>query len=249
MVNSGYDHMGVVLENRASGYSMGEKLKDKKGFVPIHAPYLDTSVAHAAGALYSTVEDLFLWNQALYTEKLVSKKTLDLMFSPHVETGIDIGDYGYGWWITQRGDARHVHHSGGVYGFRAHISRYPSEKICVIMLSNLDISPLKAVVDGLTAIAFGEPLPPVPQKGNRSDNKPAGKPKGKMTSKAERNARQIFSRLDADEDGKLTYVEFLALKGPREGKEQQFKTIDHDGNGVVSSEELAVYFNSPKTKQ
>jgi CubicO group peptidase (beta-lactamase class C family) len=63
MKNTGYDHFDAVLSKRASGYN-----KTPKGY--INAPYLDMSIPYAAGSLYSTVEDLYLWDRALYTDKL-----------------------------------------------------------------------------------------------------------------------------------------------------------------------------------
>ena len=50
---------------------------------------------YAAGGLYSTAGDLYKWDQALYTEKLVSKATLDAIFTPN------LSDYGYGWQIEK----------------------------------------------------------------------------------------------------------------------------------------------------
>ena len=75
MDDSGYDHAGTVLKNRASGY----EFPDGK---MANAPYVDMSIPHAAGALYSTVVDLYKWDRALYTEKLISKAGLARMFTP-----------------------------------------------------------------------------------------------------------------------------------------------------------------------
>jgi hypothetical protein len=59
------------LKNRATGY-------DKNVNEFKNSNYIDMSVPYAAGALYSTVEDLYLWDQALYTEKLMPRKYMDL---------------------------------------------------------------------------------------------------------------------------------------------------------------------------
>src|SRR5688572_29977769 len=56
MKNTGYDHFDTLIEKRATGYQ-----KTANGF--INAPYLDMSIPYAAGSLYSTVEDLYLWDQ------------------------------------------------------------------------------------------------------------------------------------------------------------------------------------------
>ncbi len=64
MNDSGYDNHPDILENRASGY-------ERQGMTYINAPYLDMGLPYAAGSLYSTVEDLYTWDQALYEDKLI----------------------------------------------------------------------------------------------------------------------------------------------------------------------------------
>ncbi len=143
MVNSGYDHPELILKNRAYGYHLeGDNL--------VNAPFLDMSRAHAAGALYSTVEDLFLWDQSLYTGKLVSNKSLAEIFAPFK------GNYGYGWYIATQFNRRVVYHSGGIEGFASHIARYPDEKLSIIILSNLSVAPVSKTGRELAAIVFGE---------------------------------------------------------------------------------------------
>src|SRR5215471_3449300 len=67
MKDTGYDHHEDILKRRATGY-------DKSPRGVINSPYLDMSLPYAAGSLYSTVEDLYLWDQALYTDKLLEPK-------------------------------------------------------------------------------------------------------------------------------------------------------------------------------
>ena len=68
------------------------------GLAPVNAMYIDMSIPHAAGALYSTVLDLLKWDRALDSEKLVSRKSLDAMFTPFKN------GYGYGWAINRKFD-------------------------------------------------------------------------------------------------------------------------------------------------
>ena len=75
MKNSGYDDPRPLVANRASGYR-------RAGSTFVNATYLDMGFPYSAGALYSTTEDLFLWDKALYTEKLISRKSLDEKFTP-----------------------------------------------------------------------------------------------------------------------------------------------------------------------
>lgn len=125
MTNTGYDKPDVILKHRAAGYTVwtGRLL---------NAPYLDMTIPHAAGALYSTAEDLYLWDQALYTEKLVKQKTLDAIFTPVKD------NYGYGFSIEKRFGLKNISHGGGINGFTTFFSRFPEEKATVIVLGNLE---------------------------------------------------------------------------------------------------------------
>ncbi|MBA3825938.1 MAG: beta-lactamase family protein, partial [Ktedonobacterales bacterium] len=74
MADSGYDSNLPTLPEHATGYlSVGVK--------PV---YLDMSEFYAAGALYSTVEDLFRWDQAIKHDHLVAAADLQEMFTPHI---------------------------------------------------------------------------------------------------------------------------------------------------------------------
>lgn len=149
MKNSGYDHHNVILKNRASGYEM-------RGSTPENAPYIDMSTPYAAGSLYSTVEDLYLWDQALYTEKLLPKKYRDMLFGKYTP---GFGQhYGYGWSIGKmpvgntKDSTNIIGHGGGINGFNTLITRMPQEKSTVILLNNTGRAPLDEItvaIDGI----------------------------------------------------------------------------------------------------
>jgi len=143
MMDTGYDHHRPLIKHRASGYVLGTN-----GLV--NAVYIDMSTPYAAGGLYSTVEDLYLWDQALYTEKLVSRNSLDEMFTPFK------GGYGYGWFIIKAFNRQLITHGGMVNGFYAYISRYVDDKVCIIVLSNIESAPVDKISLDLAAIVFGE---------------------------------------------------------------------------------------------
>ncbi len=143
MKSSGYDHPWIVLNNRASGYGW----RDGKRVNCIH---FEMDTPHAAGGLYSTVEDLLLWDQALYTEKLVSRKSLDSMFTPVK------GIYGYGWFIGERASHKYVEHGGGIAGFLTYLARYPEEKLTVIVLSNFERANPEEISRELATRWFGD---------------------------------------------------------------------------------------------
>ncbi|MFQ5616833.1 MAG: serine hydrolase domain-containing protein, partial [Anaerolineales bacterium] len=83
MTRSGFYFEALPSKEIATGYWVISPDKVKK------APGTLSELVHAAGALYSTVGDLYLWDRALYTEKMVDQSTLDLMYSE-----------GYGWFTS-----------------------------------------------------------------------------------------------------------------------------------------------------
>src|SRR5688500_12032710 len=83
MKASGYDLAAPLIPKRASGYALA-------GGKYVNAPYLDMTIPYAAGSLYSTVEDLYLWDRALYTEKLLKDDLKKQMFTPGLR------EYGFG---------------------------------------------------------------------------------------------------------------------------------------------------------
>ena len=142
MRQSGYDVSARIIKNRAAGYA-------RRGGEIVNASYMDMTIPYAAGAMYSTTGDLLLWDQALYTDKLVSRKTLDEIFTPF-KSG-----YGYGWSIGKKFDRQEISHGGGIYGFATEIARFPADKVTVVVLSNVEGAPAGRIGNDLAAIVFG----------------------------------------------------------------------------------------------
>ena len=144
MKQTGYDDPIRIIMHRAAGYQ-------KQAGNIINASYMDMSVPYAAGSLYSTTGDLLIWDQALYMEKLVTKKSLEEIFTPWKgETG-----YAYGWGIGKKFGRREISHGGGIYGFATQIARYPDDRVTVVVLSNIQAAPAGQIANNLAAIVFG----------------------------------------------------------------------------------------------
>ncbi|HEU4387780.1 MAG TPA: serine hydrolase [Blastocatellia bacterium] len=143
MTSTGYDETARIVSQRAAGY-------ERKGDAVANASYLDMTIPFSAGGLYSTVEDLFTWDQALYGYKLLSKKSLDAMFTPF------LGDYAYGWTIGKQFNRNMVGHGGGINGFSTNITRFTDDEVCIVVLSNMVPSTVPAISRDLAAIVFGE---------------------------------------------------------------------------------------------
>jgi CubicO group peptidase (beta-lactamase class C family) len=151
MTSSGYDHN---REDLAIGYK--DRFRE--------ADFAHMSIPFAAGGLYSTVEDLYRWDQALYTEQLLPQTMLDEMFTPHAAIP-DLGwldsepsesAYGYGWMIGKQGNRRIIEHGGGIDGFVSLITRYPDDKTTIIILSNQENTPMDAIQREIAKSLFGD---------------------------------------------------------------------------------------------
>ncbi len=130
----------------------------------IPSPYPDPADLLAMGGHYSTVEDLYLWDQALYTEQLIPQALLETMFTPYVSVASDpilqsYGDqtgYGYGLLIGQVNGHKAIGHGGVVEGFHTLMSRYPDDKLVIIVLSNHSDGPVDLITSLLAKKVFGE---------------------------------------------------------------------------------------------
>ena len=148
MKNTGYERWDVVLKNRASGYDLSPR-----GLV--NSAYLDMTIPGGAGALYSTVEDLYLWDQALYTEKLVKNATMERIVKSWITAG-PMGSYGYGWAVNTVANHKIVAHGGGINGFQTLIARFPEERGTFIFLRNVLRPGGPNLQRDMTALLFGE---------------------------------------------------------------------------------------------
>ncbi|TDQ17105.1 CubicO group peptidase (beta-lactamase class C family) [Algoriphagus boseongensis] len=89
------------------------------------------------GRVSSTAGDLLKWDQALYTEKLVSQKTLEEAFSPFILLDGTRSFYGFGWEIEPKSPfGKMVMHTGDNPGYKTIIVRFIEENKTIIVLNN-----------------------------------------------------------------------------------------------------------------
>lgn len=99
----------------------------------------DMTWAGGAGALYSTVEDLYLWNEALFNSKVLNQNSLKMAFTPVVLNNGKQAEpmiYGYGWMLPEFRGVKYIAHGGGLDGFLSFLMRQPDEKITIVVLTN-----------------------------------------------------------------------------------------------------------------
>jgi len=126
-----------TVQNRAFGYFV-----DSDSVV-----FSDQSITSAVlgdGGIYTSLDDLYTWDQVLYTEKLVSMQNLQRAFTPALE------NYGFGWRIDQYKGHHRVHHTGSTCGFRNVIQRYPDDQFTVVILTNRREPDVADLADKLT---------------------------------------------------------------------------------------------------
>ena len=124
-----HNHTMPEIDNRAYGYD-----PDADGFQLNDADPLNGIVG--SGGIYSTLNDLYQWDQALYGDRLVSEETLELAFSAGKTNGGESTDYGFGWRIDNFNGRKRFSHTGSWVGFRAYIGRVPDSKFSLVLLSN-----------------------------------------------------------------------------------------------------------------
>lgn len=149
--DTGYDLFAPIMPKRAAGY-------EKAGGNYVNAAYLDMSIPYAAGSLYSTIEDLYKWDQALYTDKLLSAAGKATMFTPFKD------GYAYGWGVgkTKVGERKDsllvISHGGGINGFNTLITKAPQDKQLVVLLNNTGGAPLNDMQRNIFRILYDQPV-------------------------------------------------------------------------------------------
>lgn len=137
MIHTGLDRNERILRHRAAGYvvrdgQLANAIQDE-----MMGPF-------SAGGLYSTVDDLLRFDQALSTGKLVKKETIEKAFTPHVKAAFPppVNDpnayYGYGFLVSSVEGHKSVGHGGWVNGFVTDFTRYPDDGMVLIILGNME---------------------------------------------------------------------------------------------------------------
>jgi len=117
-----------VTGQKIKGIAEGHVIRDSIISV---APYLNPASFQGAGSVYSTVEDLYKFDQALYSDKLLGAKYKELMFTNQSD-----GPYGYGWFIRKLPVGKVVMHEGDFPGYTSLIFRAIEKNYFIIMLGN-----------------------------------------------------------------------------------------------------------------
>lgn len=155
MINTGVSNNDSIVSKKAQAYCHTEK-----GY--IHNPYINWEINLGHDGVYSTIEDLALWDKALYGTTILSDKMKKKMFTPQ-----NSENWGYGFIINPFYNHGHqlIAHDGGFFGTMTSFNRFTDDKIFVTVLSNNE-SPSHIIGYALSAIALGKVVE-IPYKHHR----------------------------------------------------------------------------------
>ena len=120
------------VPNRSLGYRVTKKTIES-------ADQSAWSAVLGDGGVYSSIQDLFKWDQALYDGGLLSPGLRAVALTPGLE------GYGFGLRIDDYKGHKRYHHSGSTSGFRNFMQQFPDDRLSVIVLTNRaepDVAPL-----------------------------------------------------------------------------------------------------------
>lgn len=147
-----YDTDYSPIINRAVGFNKFRHLDD----------YINLTTGDVG--VFSTLDDLYLWDQALYSHKLISESTFEESIqATRLRTG-KIANYGFGWAIQYDGISKSLIHTGRIAGYRTQFNRYLDTKSTLILLTNNGEAYSSQIATALDNIISDRPyeLPRIP---------------------------------------------------------------------------------------
>lgn len=181
--NANYSLLGMLIE-KVSGKSLNKFLTDNV-FIPcgMKDTYVDEPLIRdrkravgyylfgdeynystyigGAASVVSTVDDLYKWDQILYRPRIISKQSLEEIFTPGKnkwESNMyGKQGYGFGWFISGDENNKIIQHDGGFAGFRSYIEREVNNHNSIIFVSNIRHGITGNIREGLVNILNNAP--------------------------------------------------------------------------------------------
>ncbi len=183
--NNGYMLLGMIIE-KVSGMPYGEYLaknifpaanmhhafygddyrivkKRAASYLHWNGTYMNANngkvdLAYAAGGIQCTIDDLYQWNLALLSGKLISKPMLDKAFTEYLLPNGKGTGYGYGWFTGNIKGSKVVEHGGNFGGFMTHYNYLPAEDVFVAVFYNFRGRLPEILSTDLAALMIGKPF-------------------------------------------------------------------------------------------
>jgi hypothetical protein len=136
---------GIARHSNIAAFAKGYKDATQTQTVAIDFPLENID---GAGSVYSTVEDLYKLDRALYTEAIISNEMKESLLKQHVPE-----KYSYGWFVRERGGVWDVYwQKGNLPGFTSYISRSVQKDQFVVLLANAENLDLESVENEISRI-------------------------------------------------------------------------------------------------
>lgn len=150
MTNSYYANDIPIINNRVDGYTRNER-----GYENV--PFISMTIPYAAGSILSTSGDLFKWQQAVLSGKLLRKENLKKAITKYKLSDGKETAYGYGWRLGNVYESPSIWHGGLIRGFRTMALYLPKEDVYVTVLSNCETNSITVLTSRVAALASGKP--------------------------------------------------------------------------------------------
>jgi len=133
------------IKNRAYGYALlGDEIKFND--------QSSTSAVLGDGGIYTSVKDMFLWDQSFYSDQILSDENRELSFTPQTNAEVEGVYYGFGWRIDSLMNYKRVYHTGSTCGFSNVFMRIPELHLSLVILMNQKDQP--ALMFGNKILAY-----------------------------------------------------------------------------------------------
>lgn len=143
--NTGVDRLDSIMPNRAYGY-----VTSPNGYK--NAPFISMEFPFSAGAIFSTVDEIYQWQKALFSGKVVSESLLKKMTTAY------LNKYGYGLHLDTLHKHPFVGHTGAITGFNSSSEYYPADDLYIIVFTNNTAGESPNIQKALASIMFNLPV-------------------------------------------------------------------------------------------
>jgi CubicO group peptidase (beta-lactamase class C family) len=143
-----YDESRPAVPNRARSYTGMCSVYREIDYTPLNLIYGEDGI-------WTTIQDMYQWDQALEMDRLVKHETLMEAFTPGRLNSRRCTDYGFGWILGQTAGFDTVWHDGWWMGFRSVILRVPDRRFTVVVLANCNLINATDVGEKITEIYLG----------------------------------------------------------------------------------------------
>ncbi|NEM96573.1 beta-lactamase family protein [Pontibacter sp. BT327] len=145
-----FDPVGMTSSGVARNSKLDKIAKGYKDASQTEPAIIDFPLENidGAGSVFSTTEDLYKLDRALYLDGLLSANMKEQMLKQHIPE-----EYGYGWFVRERGGVWDVYcHKGNLAGFASFITRRTQKNQFIIILSNAENADLSDIENGIHKI-------------------------------------------------------------------------------------------------